>query len=156
MLEIEMNGKGYGMPSSHAQFLAYFAVYATLFLLFRHKPRPIVKGSTHSPLLTSQRIWISFLLLLVAAAVAESRIYLNYHTPKQVLVGVIAGTTCAIGWFSVIQYLRWSGRFDRFLDSSAAQSIKIRDLTINEHFIDAGWDRWQSQQQAWKMGKKTR
>lgn len=31
-------GKGYGMPSSHAQFMAYFAVTVTLFLLLRHSP----------------------------------------------------------------------------------------------------------------------
>ncbi|KAF7597327.1 hypothetical protein BBP40_006267 [Aspergillus hancockii] len=35
-----MFGKGYGMPSSHAQFVAYFAVYLGLFLVFRHSPTP--------------------------------------------------------------------------------------------------------------------
>ena len=31
-----MNGKGYGMPSSHAQFAFFFAVSLSLFLLVRH------------------------------------------------------------------------------------------------------------------------
>lgn len=31
-------GKGYGMPSSHAQFVAFWAVAMTLFLLVRHTP----------------------------------------------------------------------------------------------------------------------
>lgn len=31
-----MNGKGYGMPSSHAQFAFFFAVSLSLFMLVRH------------------------------------------------------------------------------------------------------------------------
>ncbi|KAK3327273.1 hypothetical protein B0T19DRAFT_484416 [Cercophora scortea] len=33
-------GKGYGMPSSHAQFAFFWAVAMTLFLLVRHRPSP--------------------------------------------------------------------------------------------------------------------
>jgi len=32
---IEILGEGYGMPSSHAQFMAFFAVYVTLYLIHR-------------------------------------------------------------------------------------------------------------------------
>lgn len=35
---IHRTGKGYGMPSSHAQFVAFWAVAMTLFLLVRHTP----------------------------------------------------------------------------------------------------------------------
>lgn len=37
-LRIHKTGKGYGMPSSHAQFVAFWAVAMTLFLLVRHTP----------------------------------------------------------------------------------------------------------------------
>ncbi|KAK3685499.1 PAP2 superfamily-domain-containing protein [Podospora appendiculata] len=36
-------GKGYGMPSSHAQFACFWAVALTLFLLARHRPSPTKK-----------------------------------------------------------------------------------------------------------------
>jgi membrane-associated phospholipid phosphatase len=32
----EILGEGYGMPSSHSQFMAFFAVYVTLYLLHRY------------------------------------------------------------------------------------------------------------------------
>ncbi|KAH8765054.1 PAP2 superfamily-domain-containing protein, partial [Diaporthe sp. PMI_573] len=35
---IHRTGKGYGMPSSHAQFVAFWAVAMALFLLVRHTP----------------------------------------------------------------------------------------------------------------------
>ncbi|KLU88310.1 hypothetical protein MAPG_07297, partial [Magnaporthiopsis poae ATCC 64411] len=34
-----IHGKGYGMPSSHAQFVAFWALSLALFLLVRHRPR---------------------------------------------------------------------------------------------------------------------
>lgn len=32
---VEMHGNGYGMPSSHAQFVAFFSVYITLWVFLR-------------------------------------------------------------------------------------------------------------------------
>ena len=82
----QMYGKGYGMPSSHAQFVAYFSISLTLFLILRHTPpkRPI---PSHTPLSMVTRVGLSILAMACAFLVAWSRIYLNYHTPKQVLVG---------------------------------------------------------------------
>ncbi|TPX09653.1 uncharacterized protein E0L32_009126 [Thyridium curvatum] len=40
-----LSHKGYGMPSSHAQFVAFWAVALALFLLARHKPRPFAHRS---------------------------------------------------------------------------------------------------------------
>ena len=82
-----------------------------------------------------------------AAAVAESRIYLNYHTPKQVLVGCAAGAFCAIGWFMVTSYLRHVGWTDWALDFGICKYFRVRDLLVNEDLVDAGWERWQSKKQ---------
>lgn len=41
---IHKTGKGYGMPSSHAQFAFFWAVALGLFLLARHRPIPKAKG----------------------------------------------------------------------------------------------------------------
>jgi dolichyldiphosphatase len=138
-LNAEMYGKGYGMPSSHAQFVSFFSVYLTLFLLLRHKPHPT---NTHTPLAFWERALLSVVAIVSAAAVAVSRIYLNYHTPKQVLVGCGAGVFCAVFWFGVTTYLRRSGWLDWALDQRPARQLRMRDLVVTEDLMDAGWARW--------------
>nr|AEH41552.1 PAP2 domain-containing protein [Endocarpon pusillum] len=98
---VEMYGKGYGMPSSHSQFVAYFSVSLSLFLLMRYVPSP---STTHSPATFTERLLLSCVACLCAAAVAVSRLYLNYHTPKQVMVGCAAGALSAVAWFLVTTY----------------------------------------------------
>jgi dolichyldiphosphatase len=136
----EMHGKGYGMPSSHAQFVAFFSVSLTLFLLFRHVPHPT---ETHTPFNFFQRFLLSLCALASAAAVAWSRIYLSYHTPKQVIVGCIAGATFAVVWFVFTTFLRRTGWIEWGLDTYCARLLRIRDLVIQEDLVDPGWARWE-------------
>jgi dolichyldiphosphatase len=138
---VEMNGKGYGMPSSHAQFVTFFSVSLTLFLLVRHQPIP---SSTHTPTTFGQRLLLSALSLVSAGAVAQSRIYLNYHTPKQVLVGVSAGGVFAVLWFIFVAYLRWAGWVEWGLNTDIARFFRFRDLVLTEDLTDAGWARWEN------------
>ncbi|KAA6407174.1 MAG: Acid phosphatase Vanadium-dependent haloperoxidase [Lasallia pustulata] len=108
----QMYHKGYGMPSSHAQFATFFSLTLALFLLLRHCPTPH-SSKTHTPLTYPARALLSVLSLLGASLVSVSRIYLNYHTPKQVLVGCAAGALSAVAWFLVTEGARrwggWSG-----------------------------------------------
>ncbi|KAL8936552.1 MAG: hypothetical protein Q9216_004874 [Gyalolechia sp. 2 TL-2023] len=60
-----IKSKGYGMPSSHAQFVAFFSVYLTLFLLIRHSPHP---SDTHKPTTYTQRVILSVWTFLFAAS----------------------------------------------------------------------------------------
>ena len=141
---IELHGKGYGMPSSHAQFVAYFSTFLTLFLLLRHQPdRYQHASSTHIPIPYWQRVVLSLASMLCAAAVAQSRIYLNYHKPKQVYVGVGAGVACAVAWFVVTGVARRYGLVDWVLDVPLARWMRLRDLVVNEDLVDAGWERWE-------------
>lgn len=142
-----MNGKGYGMPSSHAQFVSFFAISMLLFLLVRHNPHAPHASTTHIPTSFVERSLLALLILAGAAAVAQSRIYLNYHTPKQVSVGCIAGAVCAVGWFIVTTYLRHAGWLDWALDMSIPRYFRMRDLVVNEDLVDAGWERWQTRRQ---------
>jgi dolichyldiphosphatase len=136
-----MQGKGYGMPSSHAQFVAYFSCYITLFLLLRHKPNFSV---TPNATTLFQRVAISFLAFVGASAVAISRLYLNYHTKKQVLVGCSAGVLFSIIWFFAITFLRASGWIDWALDLSLLRALRVRDLVVSEDLTEAGWQRWEA------------
>ncbi|OJJ43835.1 hypothetical protein ASPZODRAFT_876470 [Penicilliopsis zonata CBS 506.65] len=134
----KMYGKGYGMPSSHAQFVTYFAIYISLFILFRHVPSP----TTGHSFLT--RLFVAIAACVGAGAVATSRIYLNYHTPKQVLVGCAAGAFCAMSWFFITGILRSYGWMDWALEFSLARLLRIRDLVVSEDLAEAGWQRWES------------
>ena len=78
-----------GMPSNHAQFIFFFAVYYILELLFRSKRRVC-------PLIL--RLFYSLVLLFVAILVSFSRVYLSYHTLEQVIVGAGLGTFNATLW----------------------------------------------------------
>jgi dolichyldiphosphatase len=138
-LIVEMYGKGYGMPSSHAQFVSFFSLYLMFFLLLRHKPHPT---NTHTPLAFWERALLSVVAMASAAAVAVSRIYLSYHTPKQVLVGCGAGLFCAVFWFAATTYLRRSGWLYWALDQRPARQLRMRDLVVTEDLMDAGWARW--------------
>jgi dolichyldiphosphatase len=137
------------MPSSHAQFVSFFAVYLTLFLLLRHTPHPT---TTHTPLSLTHRSLLSLAALLSASAVAASRVYLNYHTPKQVLAGVGVGVVVAVGWFGVVELARRWGLVDWFLEGELARGLRMRDLCITEDLMDAGWARWEERRKTKKRG----
>ncbi|KAJ4287618.1 hypothetical protein N0V90_012321 [Kalmusia sp. IMI 367209] len=153
----EMHGKGYGMPSSHAQFVTFFSITLAFFLLFRHVPHPT---ETHTPLTFFQRFALSILALISAAAVATSRIYLSYHTPKQVLVGCLAGAIFAVAWFGFTTFLRRAGWIEWILETELARLFRVRDLVVQEDLADSGWARWverRRKRQAFQVQtKKTR
>ncbi|KAL9533404.1 putative dolichyldiphosphatase [Sphaerulina musiva] len=144
----ETIGKGYGMPSSHAQYAFYFATYLSLFLLFRQTPSP-----------NSHPILLTLLTLLSASAVAYSRIYLTYHTSSQVLVGCAAGAGCALAWFCATAMARRMGVVEGVLEGEVMRWLKMRDLVVEESLEEAGWERWENRRR-WensrrgKMGKR--
>ncbi|KAK1054041.1 hypothetical protein LTR74_016111 [Friedmanniomyces endolithicus] len=139
----QMHGKGYGMPSSHAQFVAFFSAFLTLFLLFRHNPHHPHASSTHAPTPYWQRLSLALLSMVSAGAVAQSRVYLYYHTPSQVYVGLLVGVLCAVAWFAVTSAARHWKLVDEALDTPLARWLRLRDLVVNEDLVDAGWERWE-------------
>ncbi|GIJ89975.1 dolichyldiphosphatase 1 [Aspergillus pseudoviridinutans] len=145
----QMHGKGYGMPSSHAQFVTYFAVYLTLFLLVRHVPT-VPKPDTTSYFL--MRAVLAAGVCLGSGAVATSRIYLNYHTPKQVLAGCAAGVLCAVSWYVATSFLRTNGYVDWVLDLGISQLMRLRDLLVSQDLAEAGWQQWEKQRKLKQRG----
>ena len=127
------------MPSSHAQFVAFFSVYITLFLLLRHSPHP---SDTHTPTTFNQRILLSLCSILFAATVCASRVYLSYHTVNQVLVGFVAGVACALAWFTLTAVARQYDWISWALDRREFSMLRIRDLIVEEDLAESGWERW--------------
>ncbi|KAL6243650.1 hypothetical protein RBB50_009643 [Rhinocladiella similis] len=146
----QMHGKGYGMPSSHAQFVTFFSLSLSLWLLFRHVP---TSSTSYSPSTFLERLLLSLLACVGAGAVAASRVYLNYHTPKQVLVGVAAGAIFAVIWFTFTTYLRRSGWIDCALETWISRRFRFRDLITTEDIQDAGWGRWETRRKAKRTTK---
>ena len=172
---IHLTGKGYGMPSSHAQFAAFWAVALTLFLLLRHRPRQTVanprvganggrKGRldlaaieryTHQPWSLAERTVMSAGAIVLAGAVAWSRIYLGYHTEKQVLVGCAAGVISAVGWFVVTSVVRRTGLLSWALDIPVARWFRFRDLIVEEDMCQAGWEKWETRRRVQNQKKQS-
>jgi dolichyldiphosphatase len=138
-----MNGKGYGMPSSHAQFVTFFAVSMALFLLFRHRPPGSgQRRRNHTPMTMAERAFWSVVGLIGALTIAWSRVYLNYHTEKQVLVGCAAGSVIAVTWFIITSVLRRIGWVAWAMEIPLAKWLRVRDLVVEEDLCQAGWEKW--------------
>lgn len=136
---VGIRSKGYGMPSSHAQFVAFFSLYLTLFLLLRHSPHP---SDTHTPTTFKQRVALAISSFIFATTVCASRVYLSYHTVNQVLVGCAVGTVTAVAWFVVTVVARRSGWIQWALDRRELRMLRIRDLVVEEDLAESGWERW--------------
>ena len=151
------------MPSSHAQFMAFFSIYLTLFLLLRHRPStpPLGRSLTAKfldsiyPSPEAQRYLASAGAVLLATLVAFSRTYLNYHTSRQVLIGCSAGVTSGIAWFLVTSLARSDGLLAVLLDLELCKWLRLRDLVVEEDLVECGWKEWEKRRHI-RQSRKTR
>lgn len=97
----------YGMPSSHAQLVAFFVCYISLQLVLMEP-----EGSPGQ--------WFLILLLqLYAWSVVWSRIQVGRHSVSQVLVGAAIGAVFGMVWFAIwswkvedmIKHWQWMDRY---------------------------------------------
>lgn len=90
----------YGMPSSHAQFVWFFATYVIYFVVIRlhHMNNNTIIENVSKFLIVSSS-------LLLAILVCISRIYLQYHTFAQVFCGAVLGIVFATFWFTFTCYV---------------------------------------------------
>lgn len=135
------------MPSSHAQFMAFFTVYFSLWIYLRARQLP-----------SYQRVLISITSIAASVAVSLSRIYLSYHTQLQVACGYSVGVVFALGWFVFTAWLRettlgqtgggWGlealtgGR--RLLDWLlwVTQIVYVKDLLAEVDLVRWEWEVW--------------
>ena len=109
-------GTGYGMPSSHSQFMAFFAVQVILYTHYNIRlDHPLLK-------------WLLYLpTVVLALLVMYSRIHLGYHSIEQVLVGSSIGIAYSVLWFSLTEYVRTLGLIDWLINLPVCQAIYLRD-----------------------------
>ena len=83
------------MPSAHAQFMMFFAVYTMLFLSKR------VRSTSRT-----ERLVVGLGVQFLAILVTFSRVYLGYHTLEQVVVGNTVGIGTAVIWDVMVHKVR--------------------------------------------------
>ncbi|RPD59023.1 PAP2-domain-containing protein [Lentinus tigrinus ALCF2SS1-7] len=94
-------GDGYGFPSSHSQWMGYFASFLFLHFSLRHR-----WVSTGFVLLDYARDVLLFAFILSwSAAVAFSRYYLSYHTIPQVLWGFSIGVIFGSAYYTLVELI---------------------------------------------------
>lgn len=108
-------GLTYGMPSAHSQFMGFFAAYFMLNVWHR------------VPIRRPQKILVSACLALAAVLVAFSRVYLLYHTPQQVMVGVLVGVSAGVVFYPVVSILREVGVVEWVLNWPVVRYFYVKD-----------------------------
>jgi dolichyldiphosphatase len=103
-----------------------------------------IERYAHEPWSFMHRVVVSGVALVLAGLVAWSRIYLGYHTEKQVLAGCLAGAVSAVGWFGVTYVARQTGLLAWALELPYARWFRLRDLVVEEDLCQAGWEKWES------------
>ncbi|CAI2183092.1 18439_t:CDS:2 [Funneliformis geosporum] len=125
-------GVGYGMPSSHAQFIAYFTIFSCIYLCYKITFR--------------NNLWklpLTFGLIIFSFLVSYSRIYLHYHTTKQVIVGNIFGGAFAIFWYLLIEkIIRPLGIFKTIIYSPIAKYFYLKDNSSAKDIIRIEYMNW--------------
>lgn len=114
----------YGMPSTHAQFIWFFAAYVTLFVCIR------LHHNSNSTI--SERFWriiIVVACIILAILVSYSRIYLQYHSISQILCGVFVGATLGIAWF-LITHTILTPLFPLIVSWRISEYLLLRDTTL--------------------------
>ncbi|XP_003745026.1 dolichyldiphosphatase 1 [Galendromus occidentalis] len=115
----------FGMPSSHSQFMWFVATYLMFFITFR-----LHHGSNNNSIF--EGVWRYFLIIngyLCAAVVCVSRVYLEYHTSWQVIVGGLLGSVFACGWFAMVQ-LVFTPLFPIICSWPICELLMLRDTTL--------------------------
>ncbi|KAL6277727.1 hypothetical protein ACE6H2_021328 [Prunus campanulata] len=107
----------HGWPSSHSQYMFFFAIY---FTLMTYKGI----GLWH----TKNKFAVIFLPWALALLTMYSRVYLGYHTVAQVLAGSALGVFLGALWFWVVNSVLYS-YFPVMEESWFGRAFYIKDTS---------------------------
>jgi len=129
------------MPSSHAQFAGFFAIYFVLLLQLRlaFKPNLLRHLISLGVIVSSTLVCYSRFANLLTwcdgggihhtnqSLVFADRVYLQYHTEMQVVVGVLVSAPVALFWFFLIEPLVKDRLFPLVSDTWLMRWLMVRD-----------------------------
>ncbi|OCH91518.1 PAP2-domain-containing protein [Obba rivulosa] len=143
-------GEGYGFPSSHSQWMGYFAAFMTCHFIFRHRfPTTGIRV-----LDVAWKATVHSAIALWAAAVATSRYYLSYHTIPQVLWGLAIGIAFGATYYSVVELIPvwWPSSLlgqarILLLSNPVSTWFRLRDgwAVWHDGGIETQWLRWREE-----------
>jgi len=153
---IESIGGGYGFPSSHSQYMGYFATFLICHVYFTHR-----FSTTGSKILDKLwRLVVYAGLLGWAGVVAYSRHKLGYHNWHQIFWGLAIGSILALSLYLVAELLptryptSYLGQFKQFvLSNPVSMWLQIRDgwAVWADGGRDEEWKRWRAE---WEKRQK--
>lgn len=114
------------MPSSHSQFVAFFSVYSTLFILLRLNH---ISPQNALPFERASRVLLVIFCWSLALVVSFGRTYLLYHTTQQVVAGAAIGIVFGIIWFTVT-HLLLTQFFPYIVSWKFSEFFMLRDTTL--------------------------
>lgn len=85
----------YGMPSAHSQFAWFLAAFLIQWLHFR-----VLAGERYPWRVATLKLLHHVAILCVAIVIGYGRVYLGYHTTRQVVAGGLLGTLFGTLWFA--------------------------------------------------------
>jgi len=102
------------------------------------------------------RLAHGLVVFIAASVVSMSRIYLRYHTPRQVAIGAGVGACLGAAWYLFVMLLRYTGWVDWVLRIRAVEMLWFKDGDIGslEHDLQEEWMEWR-QLHHHKATKKT-
>ncbi|XP_039432555.1 dolichyldiphosphatase 1-like [Culex pipiens pallens] len=115
----------YGMPSSHAQFMFFFTQYVLLFIFIRL--HHMNNNNARAERLV--RLLVLAMCCVATCAVCCGRVYLQYHSTRQVLVGALVGTIVGSGWFVLTHYFL-TPFFPLVVSWRISELCLLRDTTL--------------------------
>ncbi|PHT28883.1 Lipid phosphate phosphatase gamma, chloroplastic [Capsicum baccatum] len=107
----------HGWPSSHSQYMFFFAVYFTS-LTYRRL----------GLICRNQLIFAYLLVWPMAVLTMYSRVYLGYHTVAQVFAGAGLGAVLGWGWFWIVNNVI-SGLFPVIEESAFGRFFYVKDTS---------------------------
>uniref|UniRef100_A0A5B6ZK34 Phosphatidic acid phosphatase type 2/haloperoxidase domain-containing protein n=1 Tax=Davidia involucrata TaxID=16924 RepID=A0A5B6ZK34_DAVIN len=118
----------HGWPSSHSQYMFFFATYFTLLTYNRI-------GT-----LIRKQMWVAGLLVWpLALLTMHSRVYLGYHTVAQVFAGAALGLVLGAVWFWVVNSLLIN-YFPVIEDSAFGRTFYVKDTSHIRNVLKFEYD----------------
>lgn len=142
-------GDGYGFPSSHSQWMGYFATFLLCHFSFRH--RYISTGSVVLDFAWKLVLYAG--IVFWAGAVAFSRFYLSYHTAPQVLWGLGIGIVFGATYYTSVEYIP-ANYPQSFL--GRARAVVLANPVSTWFRIRDGWAVWEDggMEEQWKQWRR--
>ncbi|KAG9453372.1 hypothetical protein H6P81_006276 [Aristolochia fimbriata] len=103
----------HGWPSSHSQYMFFFAIYFALLSILRSRTPKLLLATLPWPL---------------AILTMYSRVYLGYHTVAQVFAGAALGLLLGAIWFWMVNYVL-IGYFPAIEESSIGRLLYLKDCS---------------------------